>query len=79
MDFEYFIRKIGFEEEDINTLVCLYDKVKYTEAFKGLVNEMRANRSAIFMICVKELTVMPRSLMLILIQCCLRFYAPLPM
>ena len=42
MDFEYFIRKIGFEEEDINTLVCLYDKVKYAEAFKGLVNEMRA-------------------------------------
>ena len=71
MDFEYFIRKIGFEEEDINTLVCLYDKVKYTEAFKGLVNEI--------MICVKEFTVMPRSLMLILIQCCLRFYAPLPM
>lgn len=42
MNFDYFIRKIGFLEEDINVLNRCYDTVKDKPDFLKLVEEMRA-------------------------------------
>ena len=42
MNFDFFIRKIGFKEEDIKNLNRCYNEVKDKDGFKTLVEEMRA-------------------------------------